>query len=111
MLRTANIALTEQEQQTLQMIAEQTGTTQAELLRQAVQRFIAEFQSPNLLLIKSKRRQRSPIAQSTRIPPTLLKGTVTTFSTLLEPVVSDKDWEASLDRTALQIAGDSQAFK
>jgi len=67
MLLTANIPLTEQEQQTLQIIAQQSGATQEELLRKAVQRLIAEFQSPHLsdqpLRTKRKRRPRSEAAK------------------------------------------------
>jgi hypothetical protein len=67
MLLTANVALTEQEQQTLQAIAQQAGTTQEELLRKAVQRLIAEFQPPHAayqpLRMKRKRRQRSEAAK------------------------------------------------
>jgi hypothetical protein len=56
----AHIFLTEQEQQTLQAIAQQSGTTQEELLRKAVQRLIAEFQSPPAVpSLQSKRRPQS----------------------------------------------------
>jgi hypothetical protein len=47
MVLTANISLTKQEQQTLQIIAQQAGMTPEELLRKAVQRLIAEFESPH----------------------------------------------------------------
>ncbi len=67
MLLTANISLTEQEQHTLQVIAQQSGTTQEELLRKAVQRLIAEFQSPHSsyqpLRMKRKQRHRSEAAK------------------------------------------------
>lgn len=67
MVLTANIFLTEQEQQTLQVIAQQSGMTQEELLRIAVQRLIAEFESPHAayqpLRMKRKRRQRSEAAK------------------------------------------------
>lgn len=67
MVLTADISLTEQEQQLLQMIAQQAGTTQAELLRKAVQRLIAEFESPHAvdqpLPMKRKRRHRSEVAK------------------------------------------------
>ena len=66
MLVTANVSLTEQEQQTLQVIAQQAGTTQAELLRKAVQQLIADFQSPPatsaLLQMIRPRQQRSEVA-------------------------------------------------
>jgi len=67
MLVTANVSLTEQEQETLQAIAQQSGTTQEELLRQAVQRLIADFQllpaASQLLGMKRKQRRRSEAAQ------------------------------------------------
>ena len=67
MLLTANIALTEQEQQTLHAMAQQSGASQEELLRTAVQRLIAEFQSPHSayqsLRIKRKRRHGSEVAK------------------------------------------------
>ncbi|MFO7886135.1 MAG: hypothetical protein R6U68_15065 [Desulfobacteraceae bacterium] len=52
-----------------------------------------------------------------RCPPTRLKGTVkatTCSSTPFDPfesAMSDEEWESSLDRTARQISGDSEAFK
>ncbi len=67
MLVIANVSLTEQEQETLQVIAQQAGMTQAELLHKAVQRLITEFQSPpsssQLLQMKRKRRQRGEAAK------------------------------------------------
>lgn len=48
--------------------------------------------------------------QSKRIPPPNLKGAVTTSSGPFEPVLSDAEWDASLDRTARQVAGDPEAF-
>ncbi|MDQ3250163.1 MAG: hypothetical protein M3Q45_13265 [Chloroflexota bacterium] len=41
---TTSVSLSEYEDQTLQVIAQQTGQSQDTLLRQAVQRLIAEFQ-------------------------------------------------------------------
>src|SRR5262245_20307858 len=67
MTLTAQISLTEQEQQTLQIIAQQAGTSQEELLRKAVQQLIADFQRPSVLhqpmQVKRKRRRRSEAAK------------------------------------------------
>jgi hypothetical protein len=65
MFVTTTVSLTEQEQQTLQAIAQQAGTTQEELLRKAAQRLIADFQSPPVAshLQRMKRRQRSEAAK------------------------------------------------
>ncbi|MFZ4660414.1 MAG: hypothetical protein ACOYNY_25615 [Caldilineaceae bacterium] len=64
---TATIALTEQEQQTLQVMAHQSGTSPEDLLRAAVQRMIAEFESSPLvyhyLPTQPKRRPQSEIAK------------------------------------------------
>lgn len=64
---TTSILLTEQEQATLQIIAQQAGTTQEELLRSAVQQMIAEFKSLNtaypLPQRRSNRQQRSEAAK------------------------------------------------
>ncbi|MBF0179128.1 MAG: hypothetical protein HQM03_03765 [Magnetococcales bacterium] len=46
-----------------------------------------------------------------RFPPPELKGSVRYLGDLLEPVISEEEWEASLERTARQIAGDPEAFK
>ncbi|MEO5350317.1 MAG: hypothetical protein H7836_11810 [Magnetococcus sp. YQC-3] len=46
-----------------------------------------------------------------RIPPPELKDSVKCLGDLLEPVISEEEWEASLERTARQIAGDPEAFK
>lgn len=46
-----------------------------------------------------------------RTPPAQLQGTVTAAGGPFEPAVSDEDWEASLERTARQIAGDAEAFE
>ncbi len=48
MLRT-QIYLTERERQALHAIAAQTGQTQVELIRKAVDRFIEEYQEGNRL--------------------------------------------------------------
>jgi len=63
MILTADVPLTEQEQQTLQIIAQQTGTTQAELLHKAVQLLIAEFQKPSPQFVQRKRRHRNEAAK------------------------------------------------
>ena len=64
---TTSILLTEQEQAILQIIAQQAGTTQEELLRSAVQRVITEFQSFNVVYPprqqKLNRQQRSEMAK------------------------------------------------
>ena len=56
-----------------------------------------------------------PDTQATRLakrtPPTHLHGTVSACGGPFEPLVSDEDWDASLDRTARQIAGDAEAFE
>ncbi len=63
------------------------------------------------------------ISECKRRPPPRLKGTVITStsispeiqpSTLFDPFkpsMSDEEWETSLDRTAMQISGDQEAFK
>lgn len=52
-----------------------------------------------------------PVTQPTkRTPPLILKGAVTALDASFEPSLSDEDWDASLDRTARQIAGDLKAF-
>ena len=65
MVLTANISLTEHEQQTLQIIAQESGVTQEELLRKAVQRLIVEFESPYAPYqpVRMKRRQQSEAAK------------------------------------------------
>lgn len=63
MLLTENIALSEQEQQTLKAIAQQTGTSQAELLRKAIQLLIADFERPYPQRTHHPRRQRSELAR------------------------------------------------
>lgn len=63
MLLTENVALTEQEQQTLKDIAQQTGKTQAELLRKAVQLLIADFEQP---YPQQGRRKQPPLSESTK---------------------------------------------
>lgn len=64
---TANVLLTEQEQQILQAIAQEAGVTQEEPLRKAVQRLIAEFQSSRATdqppRSRRKRRQGSEAAK------------------------------------------------
>ena len=63
MILTANVSLTEQEQQTLQAIAKQTGTTQAQLLQKAVQMLIAEFERPYTQTGRRKPRYRTETAK------------------------------------------------
>lgn len=63
MLLTENVALTEHEQQRLKAIAQQTGTSQAELLRKAVQLFIADFERPYPPRTRRPRRHRSESAR------------------------------------------------
>lgn len=46
-----------------------------------------------------------------RKPPEELKGSVTWIGDPLEPAISEEEWEASLERTARQLAGDPEAFK
>lgn len=63
MILTASVSLTEQEQQTLQEIAQQTGTTQAQLLHKAVQMLIAEFERPYPQVGRRKQRYRTETAK------------------------------------------------
>ncbi|MBI1294993.1 hypothetical protein GC175_08550 [bacterium] len=51
-----------------------------------------------------------PTVPTKRTPPSILKESVSTLENLLEPTISEEEWEASLDRTARQIAGDAEAF-
>jgi hypothetical protein len=50
----------------------------------------------------------TPLAK--RTPPLILKESVSTLDAAVEPAISDEEWEASLERTARQIAGDPEAF-
>jgi len=43
------------------------------------------------------------ITQVERQPPPILKGSVTISDDLLEPIMSDEEWDDSLDRTVRQI--------
>jgi hypothetical protein len=67
MVLTANITLTDHEQQALHRMARQVGTTQDELVRTAVRRLIAEFEAlpsaSRRLPMKGKRRQPSEAAK------------------------------------------------
>jgi len=67
MLFTTNISLTEQEEQTLQIIAQQAGMTHEKFLEKTVRRLIAEFDSPQAvyqpLRMKRKRREQSEAAK------------------------------------------------
>jgi hypothetical protein len=49
--------------------------------------------------------------RSRRLPPPELKDSVQCHGNLLEPVISEEEWETSPERTARQIAGDPEAFK
>ena len=49
--------------------------------------------------------------QPKRTPSASLKDAVTISGDLLDPTLSDEEWNASLDRTARQIAGDPEAFE
>ncbi len=69
------------------------------------------------LLLEDKMPERK------RCPPPGLKGTLITSTSISDatkpltpfdpfrPAMSDEEWEASLDRTSRQIAGDPEAFK
>jgi hypothetical protein len=46
-----------------------------------------------------------------RQPPPELKGSVVWNCDPFAPEMSDDEWEIALDRTARQIAGDTEAFK
>ena len=52
-----------------------------------------------------------PFQKHSRQPPPELKGSVTWKSDPFAPEMNDNEWEAALDRTARQIAGDPEAFK
>jgi hypothetical protein len=43
-----------------------------------------------------------------RTPPAILKGSVSTVDAAIEPTISEEEWEASLNRTARQIAGEPE---
>jgi hypothetical protein len=60
---TANVSLTEHEEQTLQVIAQQTGVTQAELLQKAVQLLIADFEHPYPQIVRWQRLQLDEAAK------------------------------------------------
>jgi hypothetical protein len=46
-----------------------------------------------------------------RRPHPAITGKAKILGDLLEPTVSDEEWEASFERTARQLAGDPEAFK
>jgi hypothetical protein len=46
-----------------------------------------------------------------RTPLPELKGSIKWLDDPLKPVFSEEEWEASLERTARQCAGDPEAFK
>ena len=48
---------------------------------------------------------------SLRTPPECLKGSVTYASDPFAPSLTDEEWEASMNRTVGQIAGDPEAFR
>jgi hypothetical protein len=52
-----------------------------------------------------------PPRPSSRTPPARLKGSVTYVADPFEPALTDEEWEASVERTARQIAGDPEAFQ
>ncbi|MBF0185780.1 MAG: hypothetical protein HQM06_15535 [Magnetococcales bacterium] len=54
--------------------------------------------------------EHTPVKKN-RIPPPELKDSVRCLGDILDPVISEDEWETSLERTARQIAGDPGAFK
>jgi hypothetical protein len=60
---TANVSLTKHEEQTLQVIAQQTGVTQAELLQKAVQLLIADFEHPYPQIVRRQQLQLDEAAK------------------------------------------------
>ncbi len=48
---------------------------------------------------------------SKRTPPPSLRGTVSASGSSFAPMMSDEDWDATLGRTASQIAGIAEAFE
>lgn len=65
-------------------------------------RMLVVVEQPESAVVPVKKR---------RVPPPELKGSVTWLGDPFEPVISEEEWEASLERTARQIAGDPEAFK
>lgn len=55
--------------------------------------------------------EKEEASKTKRIPPESLKGSVRITGDLLEPAISEEEWEASFERTARQLAGDPEAFK
>jgi hypothetical protein len=53
----------------------------------------------------------TPTSTNRRGPSSILKGSVTVVDDLTAPILSDDEWDASLERTARQINGDPEAFK
>ena len=51
------------------------------------------------------------VSESQTALPAKLKHSVTITDDLLKPATDAAEWEASLDRTARQIAGDPDAFR
>jgi hypothetical protein len=52
-----------------------------------------------------------PAPRRRRLPPPELQNSVRWAGDPFEPAISGDDWDASLERTARQIAGDPEAFK
>ncbi|CAK0753660.1 conserved hypothetical protein [Gammaproteobacteria bacterium] len=52
-----------------------------------------------------------PAPRKRRVPPPELKGSIQWIGDPFEPVISEEEWEASFERTARQLEGDSEAFK
>lgn len=58
------------------------------------------------LVLESK-----PRVDPRRVPPTHLKGSVVYVDDPFAPIMTDEEWEASVNRTAAQIAGDPDSFR
>lgn len=67
-------------------------------------KMLVVIEQPEPTLVSEHKRKR-------RTPPPELKSSINYFDDALKPAFSEAEWEASLERTAGQCAGDPEAFK